>query len=695
MKKTLTKILIGTSLIGNLLFNSSCNYEKPQTKITQEKNSEFAKIDSINNYAYELRNKDPTKALSVLDSIQKVAEKIDYEKGHSGALVRKGNINQNLGNYELAKKDFSKFLEIKKEEKDSLGIADGLYSLGMVFAAQGNYNGAVKNYTNALKIYDKFSDSLFISQTCNGLGRVFDTQGKYDQALEYFDKSLDINKSLKDSLGVSLVLNNIGAIFDKQNKNEQALIFYFNSLKIANKINDEAQKAYCYNNISNVYRKEDNFGKALEYLQESAKINEKRKDKRNLALNLLSMGEIYLKNKDPTGAIEYLKKADNISKEIGNPSLQKDIYETFYQIYKEKKDFEKSLEYHTLFSQTKDSLLNEKSYKQVAELSTIYETEKKEKENESLRDKEQLQETKIEKQKMVNYGIGGIALLLLGVGSYLYRENKIKKKRNAVLKKQKKEITDSIRYASNIQASTLPSDTEIKRCLEEHFVFYKPKDIVSGDFYWIAEKNGKTYFSASDCTGHGVPGAFMHMTINAFLNGAINEKQIEKPDEIFNEVRNDIINSFKSVGEAGLQKDGMDSILCSWDKKSNALEFACANNPLYLIRDNKLEEIKGDKMCVGYGDELKPFKYNKIDLQKNDLIYILSDGYQDQIGGPKNKRFMRKNLKELLLSINQKPMPEQKEILAKTIENWMAHINPEDKKSYEQTDDLCVIGLRV
>ena len=139
----------------------------------------------------------------------------------------------------------------------------------------------------------------------------------------------------------------------------------------------------------------------------------------------------------------------------------------------------------------------------------------------------------------------------------------------------------------------------------------------------------------------------------------------------------------------------MDAILCAWDKKTNTLEFACANNPLYLIRNNELIEHKSDKMPVGYSDDLKDFSLKKIALQKNDLIYISSDGYVDQFGGPNNKKFMKKKLKELLLSINQKPMSEQKEILNKTINDWMAYINPENKKPYEQIDDLCMIGLRI
>ncbi len=649
IKKTLAGILLG----ANLIFNSCENYEKPQTNKIIEK--QFPE-DTLTNKAIE-----------------------HYSKGE----------------YELAKKDFQKYLEIKTQKNDNQGIANGFNNLAIVLNIQGKYNEAVTNYTNALKIYENFSDSLNISKAYNNLGLVFFNQNKYEKALEYFDKSLDIKKALNDSLGVSQTLNNLGRIFDKQNKNEIALQYYFSSLKISNETNDKLQQSICFNNIADAYRKKKDLYEAFKYYYKAIEINKETEDKEGLAFGLLNLGILYLEKENYFLALENLKKADTLSKEIGNPSLSKDIYETFSQIYEAKKDYKKSLEYHVLFSQIKDTLINEKSLKQVAELSTIYETEKKEQENNLLKKDNQIIEEKSQKQKWGLLGLAGIVTLLAGGGALLYKSRKKIHKAKKIIEEKNKEITDSMNYARNIQRAILPSELEAKKHLEEHFIFYKPKDVISGDFYWIAEKNNKTYFAACDCTGHGVPGAFISVLNSGLLNNAVNEKQIEKPNEIFNYVRNEIINSLKSKGESGEQKDGMDAVLCSWDKKTNTLEFACANNPLFLVRDNKINDFKEDRMPVGYQDELKQFKNNAIELKKNDVIYIFSDGYQSQFGGPQGKKFMKKNLRELLLSISQKPMDEQKEILNKTINDWMAYINPEDKKTYEQTDDLCVIGLRI
>ncbi|MEK6844713.1 MAG: tetratricopeptide repeat protein, partial [Nanoarchaeota archaeon] len=520
------------------------------------------------------------------------------------------------------------------------------------------------------------------------------SQEKYEKALEYYNKSFNIMKKLNDSLGISHALNNFGAIFEEQKEHKKALKYFFNSLEIANKIKNKDQEALCYDNIAIVYRKENNIEKAFEYYQKSLIIHKELEDKEGLATNFINICDIYLKKKNYSLALKNLKKADTLAKEINSLDLSKDIYLNFSEVYEAKDNLDSALKYYKKFSETKDSLLNSESLKQVAEIETKYQTEKKELENTSLKKDNQIIEEKNTKQKWGLFGLIGI-LGLGGIFGYsLHKSRKKIQEKNREITEKNREITDSINYAKNIQTSILPKEEEFNKLLPENFVFYKPKDIVSGDFYWLTEKDEKIFFSACDCTGHGVPGAFIHATINAFLNSAINEKQLEKPNEIFNYVRKNIINSLKSKGENIEQKDGMDSVLCVLDKSQNTLEFACANNPLYLIRDNKITDFKEDRMPVGYSDELKPFKNNVIELKKNDMIYLFSDGYPSQFGGPKGKKFMKKNLRELLFSISQKPVNEQKEILNKTIDDWMAYINPNNKKPYEQTDDLCVIGVR-
>jgi serine phosphatase RsbU (regulator of sigma subunit) len=291
-------------------------------------------------------------------------------------------------------------------------------------------------------------------------------------------------------------------------------------------------------------------------------------------------------------------------------------------------------------------------------------------------------------------------LLLLIIGSVTYaflqkrRDNRLisaqKKKveqQKSIIENKNKDITDSIRYAEGIQKSILPTAQQVTGLLPDSFVWYRPKDIVSGDFYWVVENNGKVYFAACDCTGHGVPGALMSMVGTSLLNEALATEGIQHPAEIFEVVRQGYKQSLKQEGHAGEQRDGMDAVLCAWDKNSK-LEFALAYNSLIYIRNEELIEIKPDKQPVGFHEMgEKPFTFHEIKVEKGDCIYLFSDGMQDQFGGPKGKKFKIRQLKQLLLDNHQKSMASQKETLQKAFASW--------KGSLEQVDDILMIGLRV
>lgn len=314
-----------------------------------------------------------------------------------------------------------------------------------------------------------------------------------------------------------------------------------------------------------------------------------------------------------------------------------------------------------------------------------------------------------------------LSIVLLGVfiflGYFIYRAYRIKKMSNIVLKaknkeilaqkeeietqrdeieiqrdtlaKQKQEITDSIHYASRIQAAVLPPQEFINKILpHNYFILYKPRDIVSGDFFWISQKENKTVITVADCTGHGVPGAFMSMLGISFLNEIVNANNVLDANMILNELRDHVIKALHQTGESGENKDGMDIALCVIDFDRKKLQFSGAYNPLYLIRNKELLHFKADKMPIGIyfkGDQ--SFTNQEIEFQKGDTIYVFSDGYVDQFGGEKNSKFKSKQFKELLVNIQIKSMTEQKEILDQTIEKW--------KGENEQIDDILVMGIKL
>jgi len=317
-------------------------------------------------------------------------------------------------------------------------------------------------------------------------------------------------------------------------------------------------------------------------------------------------------------------------------------------------------------------------------------------------------------QQLIMYLFMAMIMLLVFLGFFIYRNYKIKKEANIILSQknteilkqneeikqqkqeiekqrdeialQKQEITDSIKYASRIQQAVLPPIKIIENLFYENFfIFNRPRDIVSGDYYFITSKEQKLIVSAADCTGHGVPGAFMSLLGISFLNEIISKQSTIEADIILNQLRENIINALNQSSDKN-NKDGMDMVLCVFDFEKKIVQFAGANNPLYHIRNGELTEIKGDKMPIGLYDELKPFTKHTIELQPNDTFYMFSDGYADQFGGPDGKKFKYKQLKEMLLSIQHLPMKEQHKIVEETIDQW--------KNGYFQVDDMLLIGIK-
>ncbi|MGP8214137.1 MAG: SpoIIE family protein phosphatase [Bacteroidia bacterium] len=261
--------------------------------------------------------------------------------------------------------------------------------------------------------------------------------------------------------------------------------------------------------------------------------------------------------------------------------------------------------------------------------------------------------------------------------------------KNGELEVLYKHVTDSIRYAKRIQESILPPENLIHRLLPDSFVFFKPKDIVSGDFYWVSEKDGKVLFSAIDCTGHGVPGAFMSLVGYNLLKEITDSPGQLQPAKVLDALSEGVRNTLHQFDNKSSAKDGMDIALCLLDNKKMELQYAGAMNSLYLIRNRNIQEIKADKLFIGYSysEEQKTYTNHSVKLQKGDCIYISSDGFADQFGGPRGRKFMLSNFRQLLLEIHQKPLNIQKEILEVKFDSW--------KGNLDQVDDICVMGVRI
>jgi serine phosphatase RsbU (regulator of sigma subunit) len=343
----------------------------------------------------------------------------------------------------------------------------------------------------------------------------------------------------------------------------------------------------------------------------------------------------------------------------------------------------------------------------MAEMRTKYDVEKKQKENEILQQKSALDQAKLErneatrnKQSVIIYSILGLVLLFVVLLVVMFRSNVQRKKTNVqlteqnaqivlqknIIEEKNKDITDSISYAKRIQEAILPPDKIIRQFLNESFVLYRPKDIVSGDFYWMNPRNNKVLFAVVDCTGHGVPGAFVSIVGHNNLNRTVKEYNLVSPAAILDKLNELVEETFES-SEASVA-DGMDISLCALDLDTHILEWAGANNPLWIIsKEGQFTEIKADKQPIGKYVDRKPFTNHQIPLKKGDTIYIFTDGYADQFGGPSGKKFKYSQLKDILISVKHLPMEKQKQFIHGKLDEWRGEL--------EQVDDVCIIGMKV
>ena len=358
------------------------------------------------------------------------------------------------------------------------------------------------------------------------------------------------------------------------------------------------------------------------------------------------------------------------------------------------------MENFELYISLKESMQNQDLQKEIVRQEYAYAYDKKvaadsvvtaeaKKVSDALLDKERAENEKKELQSYFLYGGIGISLIF---GFFVFNRFLKTRKQKGLIEDQKmvveeknKEILDSITYAKGIQEAILPTQGLMQQLLPDNFVLYKPKDIVAGDFYWVDEIENKVVFAVADCTGHGVPGAMVSVVCHNALHRAIHEFHLAKPNEILDKTRELVIETFENQDRE--VKDGMDIALCVLDKTKMKLEYAGANNSLYLIRNEELIEYKADKQPIGKYAVNTPFSITAIDLTANDLIYIFTDGYPDQFGGEKGKKFKYKNLKDLLIRNHTSSLSEQKGLLDDAFEKW--------KGSIEQVDDVCIIGLRI
>ncbi len=644
--------------------------------------------------------------LLILKSAQQDTSAVKTMNDLSWYYLRNGDYDNSL-KHVIEAKELAAKLNFKK------GLAKSNSIIGNVYYYKGDYDKALEYYLTSLKLREEIGDKLGISASLNNIGNVYDTREDYKRSLEIHLRSLKIKEELGDEKGAAYSYSNIGIVYYRTLKFDKALEYAIKGLEIQKKLGDNNACGNSYGNIGNIYMSKKEYDKALDYYYKALDCRTKASDKAGISASHIVIGIILLKKHNLSEGKKELLLALNLAREIAAKPLIAESYHGLSVCDSMSGNFKEAYFYHINYKHIQDSIYTSEGAEKAAKAEALYESEKKGKEIKLLnKDKEAqvaISAAETKKQNTIIISVVCGLLLVLIFSIFIFNRFKVTQKQKHIIEAQKeiveekqKEIIDSINYAKRIQYTLLAHDNFLKANLSNHFVYFNPKDIVSGDFYWatsiktkLAEDSrqaaGKLstenrqlfYLAVCDSTGHGVPGAFMSLLNIGFLTEAINEKGIVKPNEVFNFVRQRLINSISKEG----QKDGFDGILMCFEEGSNKITYSAANNAPILIQNGNIVQLESDRMPVGIGERKEDFKLYSIDTNPNDTLYLYTDGYADQFGGIKGKKFKYKTLNELLLTINNKTPEDQKTILKSTFDSW--------KGNLEQVDDVLLVGIHI
>jgi serine phosphatase RsbU (regulator of sigma subunit) len=685
-------------------------------------------------YLYELNNMEMVNYYATLEL--ELSQKLNYKKGIAYGMLNKGIFYWSIGNYKAAMYHYKKSLIIMKDAGLKKGEGSCYLNIGQTYMDMGNYKDALTYMQKGVKVKEEVGEKRGMSSGFNNIGNLYYFQGKFREALMNHLKSLKLKEELNDKVGISMSYNNIGLVFSGQAKTEEALVYYKKGAAIQEELKDQQGLGNTYSNIGSIYMDKGQLDEALRYNLKAMKARESINEKPGMAQSYNNVGMVYLNQKKMQQALPYLLKSFNLAQQIDNIKLiaesangvsqlytaQKNYklalnytdqqmtyakkidlkegirnsYANYSSIYAKLGQFDKAIAYTKLLHNLQDFMLNKDNFKQVTELNTKYETDKKEKAILLLTKDQELTERTLKAQRLMGWGlVGGLGLLFISVFS-VYRRYQFKQKANLILEKQKAEIenknlliTDSIDYAKNIQELILPNPHKVQHLFPESFILYEPKSVVSGDFYWISKMGSKLICAVTDCTGHGVPGAFMSLLGFNMLENVVKKNKIVQPSKILDSLNQEVVTRLTQTENIEDIKHGMDIAVISIDTETNQLQYAGAHNQIYIIRGEELIEIKANNKTIGFDNRANAFQYeNKsLDLKKGDMIYLFTDGFPDQFGGPSRKKFYYAPFRALLRSISALNPEIQRQKLEEAYTNWR------DGK-VEQIDDILIMGIR-
>ncbi len=621
------------------------------------------------------------------------------------------------GNYELAEKKSDSLFILSKQINYTEGVAESYNLKGVINRDQSNLKDALDNYLSALKLFEELKMPVKVAGIQNNIGLIYAEIKEYRTALAYYFKAEKINSSNKEKSRLAINYNNIATCYQKLNQFSSAQTYLQKSLLLRQEVADTIGMAMSYHNIGINHQLTNDKDSAIIFFNKSLSYLSNMSENIGHAYNYLELGNTLLQQGKLKEAEKYLLSSLRITQNSELEGLKVEVYKYLSMLYEKQNDFKKAYTYQNLYLASKDNVESDESKNEILKKELEYDFAKRQElQRKDAENRQAVATAEIKSQKKLTTGAVIALIVLSGLILIVFRSYTQKRKANEIISKQKeivehknKEILDSINYAKYIQNALLPSEKSISSLDIDCFILFKPKDIVSGDFYWIHNNpyttsgENETYIAAVDCTGHGVPGALVSVVGNNGLNRCVKEYGIHDTGKILDKLSELVEETFeKSENEL---KDGMDISLLkishannssqSFDNKVN-IQWSGANNPLWIIKNSvsssgvenkEIIEIRADKQPVGKYTERKKFTEHNLVLEKGDKLYLFTDGYADQFGGPKGKKFKYKQLEELLISSSKLSLEQQKINLENAFFEW--------KGDLEQVDDVCLICINL
>lgn len=587
------------------------------------------------------------------------------------------------------------FLELK----DSVGLGQAYNNIGFMYQQIGLSDLALENYYRSLNIRTAIQDYSGIGESYNNLSFEFFNIGELDTALRYIDLAIEYRTKSGNQSGIAMAVNSKGFYLQNGKRYDEAMLCFRQCDAIWIGVNGIGNARVVYNLgfINNIQGHKDS---AYFYFNKALDISRKAKDGFSEIYILNGLAGLALEEGKTDLALEYATTAYGLAQKLGSIFELKGACAHLITAYKAKNNFEQALFFTGEYYKYRDSLNTKSKQKQIFQQEAKFRFEQNmlsAKKEQELKDA--VAESQSNRQKLIIvFSIAGFILVAV-FSIFLFNRFRITRQQKNTIELQKadveekkhmleekqREIVDSINYAKRLQDAILPPHSLVKRLLPSSFVLYLPKDIVAGDFYWMEKTDDHVFFAVADCTGHGVPGAMVSVVCSNALNRAVKEFGLRETGLILDKVRELVIETFEK--SESYVMDGMDISLAKFTHGKSEIQWSGANNPLWIISNDVLVEVKADKQPIGQSEHPKPFTSHSISLDGVSMLYLFTDGYADQFGGEKGKKFRYKQLEQLLLDTHKLPMEEQRGILQQRITAWRGDL--------EQVDDICVAGVRI